>query len=48
MSTMKMLLITVIIIMSLCVGYLKGKKKYAALVALGMLLAIYIAAFASA
>ena len=42
MDTIKMLLITVIIILSLGVGYLKGKKKYAALIALGLMLTAYI------
>ena len=42
MDTIKMLLITVIIILSLAVGYLKGKKKYAALIALGLMLTAYI------
>ncbi len=45
MDTIKMLIITVIIVLSLCVGYLKGKKKYAALVALGLMLTVYITAF---
>ena len=45
MDTMKMILITVIIVLSLCVGYLRGKKKYAALVALGLMLTVYITGF---
>lgn len=38
----KMILITAIIILSLCAGYLKGKKKYIALVSLGLLTTVYI------
>ena len=41
----KMLLITAIIILSLCVGYLKDKKKYLALGVLGLLTTVYIALY---
>ncbi len=45
MDTAKMAVITAIIILSLAVGYLKDKKKYAAIAALGIMLTVYITVF---
>ena len=45
MDTFKTLVITVLIVLSLAVGYLKGRRKYIALVALGLMLSFYVAKY---
>lgn len=42
MDASKMAVITGIIILSLATGYLKGRRKFAALVALGIMLSVYL------
>lgn len=42
---MKGIIITAVVVLSIASGYFKGKKKMAALVALGVILGIYVAVY---
>ena len=45
MNAAKLIMITLIIILSLSVGYFKDRKRYAAIGVLGLVIAFYAAVF---